>query len=89
MMQQVATIAAGSAVGHVAGAGISNLMLGGRNNSDEPVAPVPEPSSVARCTQEHFEFNKCMTGANGNISACEWYVDMLRQCHLAIQVAKE
>jgi hypothetical protein len=86
MMQQVATIAAGSAIGHVAGAGISNLMLGGRNNRDEPVASVPEPahpSSVARCTQEHFEFNKCMKGANGNISACEWYVDMLKQCHLA------
>jgi len=29
------------------------------------------------------EFNKCMKGANGNINACEWYVDMLKQCHLA------
>ena len=86
MMHQVATIAAGSAIGHVAGAGISNMMFGGRNHRDEPAvatAPNPvKPVSVA-CMQEHLALNKCMDENNGNISVCQWYVDTLKQCHLA------
>ena len=37
-MQQIGTIAAGSAIGHVAGAGISNALFGGRSSEPAPQA---------------------------------------------------
>jgi hypothetical protein len=86
MMHQVATIAAGSAIGHVAGVGISNMMLGGRTHRDDEravaVTPtvVPAQATTAACASEHVELGRCLKETNGNISLCQSYVDMLQRC---------
>ncbi len=88
LMHQVATIAAGSAVGHVAGVGISNMMFGGRDHRDEraaAVAPATDPvqSRTTACASEHVDLGRCMKENNGNISMCQSYLDMLQQCYRA------
>jgi hypothetical protein len=92
MMHQVATIAAGSAVGHVAGVGISNMMLGGRDHRDERAAAVAPATATDRvqsrttaCASEHVEFGRCMKENNGNISMCQSYVDKLQKCYRATE----
>merc|ERR1712071_387890 len=84
MMQQVATTAAGVAIGSAAGHAITGLFSGG---SSAPAAPQPyyaapqaQPQEMGGpCAYEMKEFLQCSQTQN-DISLCTGFNEALRQC---------
>ena len=93
MMQQVATTAAGVAIGSAAGHAITGLFSGGSSApaaaAPAPVAAAPQPYYAAPqaqpqemggpCAYEMKEFLQCSQTQN-DISLCTGFNEALRQC---------
>merc|ERR1712096_125139 len=94
MMAQMAatagSVAVGSAVGHVVGAGISSMFSGG--SSSEPAAaaaPPPPPAAAAPqqpsasnsgpCAFEISEFIKCTQGQS-DMTLCQGFNEVVKEC---------
>ncbi|KAK9767671.1 hypothetical protein K7432_002355 [Basidiobolus ranarum] len=90
MASTAAGVAVGSAVGHSIGHGVSG-MFGGRDNYEEPEA-TPQTSTPQydtasyqatnshSCDADLKAFTNCLDANNNDLSACQFYLDMLKQC---------
>ncbi|KAJ9048429.1 hypothetical protein DSO57_1035133 [Entomophthora muscae] len=84
MASTAAGVAVGSTVGHVLGAGITSMFSG----SDEPqqthaqasYQPAQEQHGSASCSADAKAFTNCLEQSNNDVTACQFYYDMLKQC---------
>ena len=80
-MSQIATTAGGVALGHV----ISHAILGGgssNNHQDQPQQQQQQQYAGGQqvCLMENDAFIKCTDAHPYDISTCQNYLDMLKQC---------
>ncbi|KAI9094071.1 hypothetical protein DFS34DRAFT_629841 [Phlyctochytrium arcticum] len=101
MFAQMATTAAGvavgSAVGHTLGAGLTGMFGGGGSSAPAPQAegaPVQQQytssqnfnqDSVNTCAPDQKAFLRCLDVNSNDINACQFYLDMLKQCQASAQ----
>ncbi|KAI7903717.1 uncharacterized protein BX663DRAFT_507361 [Cokeromyces recurvatus] len=87
MATTAAGVAVGSAVGHTLANGVSSIFSGG--SSSEPVAEQPQqtfapaqPANVSgnACEADAKAFTNCLETSNNDISACQWYLEALKSC---------
>ncbi len=82
MASTAAGVAVGSTVGHMAGNAISGLFGG---SSQPPAQQVAQPQQVSQyqaqpCEPDQKAFMACLDKNQNDISACQFYLDMLNQC---------
>ena len=90
LFANMASTAAGVAVGHTIGNGISNMLFGGRSHQQVEAAPVSEAAPTSydngqsalggSCDPDQRAFMKCLDTHSNDITACQFYLDMLKQC---------
>ncbi|GAA5977584.1 hypothetical protein JCM11641_006870 [Rhodosporidiobolus odoratus] len=88
---QMASTAAGVAVGSTVGHGLSSMLFGGGGSSapaEAPAQPVEQQSfQQARmggaCDVQAKDFVSCLNGTGNDSTACQYYLDMLKQCQAA------
>ncbi|PJF18089.1 Mic17p [Paramicrosporidium saccamoebae] len=82
LLSQIATTAAGVAVGHVAGRMAMDLFSGGSEAAPvEQAAPAYTPRDVAPQCQEYSRlFLQCMDQNNNQVGTCQDYMDMMKAC---------
>ncbi|KAG2237199.1 hypothetical protein BDF21DRAFT_154318 [Thamnidium elegans] len=96
MFAQMATTAAGvavgSAVGHTMASGVSSMFGGGGSSSEpqqqqqqEPYQEYQQPmagstQNGASCESNAKAFTQCLEATNNDMSACQYYLDALKQC---------
>lgn len=80
-------VAVGSAVGNVVGAGISSMFGGSEAPQQQQAAPQPayyqysqEQHGADSCSAHAKSFTNCLEQSNNDMSACQYYLDMLKQC---------
>ena len=94
MLGQIASTAAGVAVGSTVGHGLSNLFFGGSSSSAaEPAQQsndfaqqhqqVNTSSASGACATDVTNFRKCMDENQGSLTICGWYLDQLKACQQA------
>ncbi|KAI8897491.1 hypothetical protein BC833DRAFT_593545 [Globomyces pollinis-pini] len=80
MMASIAANAASIAIGHTVAQGVSGMLFG---NSSQPApqqaAPVQQAQAPA-CEPDQKAFMKCLETNSNDINACQFYLDMLKQC---------
>ncbi|KAK9761227.1 hypothetical protein K7432_014027 [Basidiobolus ranarum] len=93
MATTAAGVAVGSAVGHAVGHGVTSLFSGSGSSEEaapQPAAPQPAapqyeaspfqaPASHS-CDADVKAFTNCLETSNNDFSACQFYLDMLKQC---------
>ncbi|KAI0437030.1 hypothetical protein F4803DRAFT_556422 [Xylaria telfairii] len=85
---QMASTAAGVAVGSTIGHAIGGLFSGG---SSAPAEAAPQQTNAAanndqytnNCAGAAQSFTKCMDDNNGNMQICNWYLEQLKACQQA------
>lgn len=85
---QMATTAAGVAIGSSMGHAITGLFSGG---SSEPAAAAPVQAQAApqdqyntnNCAGAAQNFTKCLDDNGGNMQICNWYLEQLKACQAA------
>ncbi|KAI9007759.1 hypothetical protein DFJ74DRAFT_689029 [Hyaloraphidium curvatum] len=83
---QMASTAAGVAVGHTIGHGLSNALFGGSSHHAVEAAPVQAQAAPAQgfavdpCAADNQRFVECLQKSSNDISACQVYLDLLKQC---------
>jgi len=94
---QIASTAAGVAVGSSIGHAIGGLFSGGSSNppAETQQAPPPQTQSMNNslyqsnawanpaCETDVRNFRKCMDDNKGDLSICGWYLDQLKACQAA------
>ncbi|KAI8077876.1 uncharacterized protein BX664DRAFT_343714 [Halteromyces radiatus] len=95
LFAQMATTAAGVAVGHAAGSAITagvGSLFGGSSESQpqEQVPPQQQyqqqqqyqapPPQASACDADAKAFARCLEDSSNDISACQWYLDQLKSC---------
>lgn len=89
MASTAAGVAAGSAVGHTIGAGLSSVLGFGGGHAPAPVAeqaPVQQQANnqaYQACANDQKALLRCLESNSSDISACQFYLDMLKQCQAA------
>ncbi|KAI8384152.1 hypothetical protein BD560DRAFT_385120 [Blakeslea trispora] len=86
MASTAAGVAVGSAVGHSMANGVS-AMFGG-SSEPQPQEPqvqqqqpmVAQTQNGASCEADARAFTQCLEATNNDMSACKWYFDALKQC---------
>ncbi|PNP40212.1 hypothetical protein TGAMA5MH_07867 [Trichoderma gamsii] len=84
---QMASTAAGVAIGSSVGHAIGGLFSGG---SSEPAAPVQAQADPQQQQQQYNNcagaaqnFTKCLDENGGNMQICSWYLEQLKACQAA------
>ncbi|KAI5464292.1 hypothetical protein BGZ63DRAFT_401255 [Mariannaea sp. PMI_226] len=88
LLGQVASTAAGVAIGSSVGHAITGFFSGG---SSEPApAPVAQAAEAPaqnqnynNCAGATQNFTKCMDDNGGNMQICNWYLEQLKACQAA------
>jgi hypothetical protein len=82
MASTAAGVAVGSTVGHVIGGGISSMFGGGSNQPQQVQQPMQQEQQPVSnmCEPDQKAFMKCLDQNQNNISACQFYLDMMKQC---------
>lgn len=83
MASTAAGVAVGSAAGHTIANGVSSLFGGGSSSApveQQPVQYAQESASEGRCETDARSFTQCMDQNNGDIRVCQWYMDQLKAC---------
>ncbi|RKP03943.1 hypothetical protein CXG81DRAFT_8916 [Caulochytrium protostelioides] len=93
LMANIASTAAGVAIGHTVGHGLTSLFSGGSSApAPQPEAAVQQPQQAAPsqpwqtpnpCEANQQQFMKCLDTHQNDITACQFYLDMLKQCQTA------
>jgi hypothetical protein len=77
MATTAAGVAVGSTIGHTLGAGLTGMFGGGSSNTQQVAPPVEQQP---KCESDQKAFMKCLESNSNDISACQFYLDMLKQC---------
>ncbi|MBW0501309.1 hypothetical protein O181_041024 [Austropuccinia psidii MF-1] len=93
LFSQMASTAAGVAVGHTVGNGLSNMLFGGGGSKEEVAAPAPPPQQQTfeerrmggQCEASAKDFTRCMEGTNNDLNSCNYYLDQLKACQSMFQ----
>ncbi|GAA5808990.1 hypothetical protein MFLAVUS_002390 [Mucor flavus] len=93
MFAQMATTAAGvavgSAVGHTMASGVSSMFGGGSSSEPQQQQQQQEQyqqpmagstQNGASCEANAKAFTQCLEATNNDMSACQYYLDALKQC---------
>ncbi|KAI8913574.1 hypothetical protein EDD86DRAFT_245196 [Gorgonomyces haynaldii] len=86
MLASIAANAASIAIGSTIARGVSGALFGG-NSAPQTVAE-PQPQQQQQqyqqdaCAPDQKAFTKCLE-TNNDINACQFYLDMLKQCQSA------
>jgi hypothetical protein len=88
MASTAAGVAVGSAVGHTIGAGLTGMFSGGSSSSHAPVEQQQQPIQQQQqpmmtsnaCEADQKAFMRCLDVNSNDITACQFYLDMLKQC---------
>ncbi|KAI9486091.1 MAG: hypothetical protein EXX96DRAFT_613928 [Benjaminiella poitrasii] len=92
MATTAAGVAVGSAVGHTLANGVSSIFSGGSSSSSssEPVATEQQPQQQAfqpmtggggnACEADARAFTQCLETNNNDMNACQWYLEALKSC---------
>ncbi|KAJ3096870.1 hypothetical protein HDU97_005468 [Phlyctochytrium planicorne] len=84
MATTAAGVAVGSAVGHTIGAGLTGMFSGSGNKEaaqQQQAAPAQQQYQAQNvCEPDARAFQNCLEKNPGDISACQFYLDMLKQC---------
>ncbi|TID13562.1 hypothetical protein CANINC_004920 [Pichia inconspicua] len=97
MFAQMATTAAGvavgSAVGHTLGAGITSIFSGSSNDApaqqqQQQQVPVAQSQYTTQeqtspCDTDARNFTRCIEESNGNYQSCDFYLQQLKACQAA------
>ncbi|CAM1501623.1 Fc.00g036070.m01.CDS01 [Cosmosporella sp. VM-42] len=89
MLGQIATTAAGVAIGSSMGHAITGLFSGGSSEPAAAAAPVQaaaaqeQPWAQNNCAGATKAFTQCMDEQQGNMSICNWYLEQLKACQAA------
>ncbi|KAJ3048549.1 hypothetical protein HK097_010442 [Rhizophlyctis rosea] len=93
MASTAAGVAVGSAVGHTLGAGLTGMFGGGSSHAPAPAEAAPEVQQYAQpqqqqqfgaaCEPDQKAFLRCLDTNSNDITACQFYLDMLKQCQAA------
>ncbi|KAJ3012502.1 hypothetical protein HKX48_006260 [Thoreauomyces humboldtii] len=93
----MASTAAGVAVGSTVGHGLSGMLFGGGGSSapaqaegqappqqyaQDPYAQQQQQQQAVSCEPDQKAFLRCLD-QNNDISACQFYLEMLKQCQAA------
>lgn len=89
MASTAAGVAVGSTIGHTLGAGITG-MFGGSSAPAEPVqqdvAPIQQSNyntQSVQCDADARNFTRCLEDQSGNMTACDYYLQQLKACQEA------
>ncbi|KAG0148103.1 hypothetical protein CROQUDRAFT_132100 [Cronartium quercuum f. sp. fusiforme G11] len=84
---QMASTAAGVAVGHTMGQGLSSMLFGGSSSKEEPSASAPiqqqsfeERRMGGQCDIPAKDFTRCLDATSGDMSSCNYYLEQLKAC---------
>ncbi|KAJ3104592.1 Coiled-coil-helix-coiled-coil-helix domain-containing protein 2 [Phlyctochytrium bullatum] len=83
MASTAAGVAVGSAVGHTIGAGLTGMFSGGSKEAAPAQQAAPQQSQYQGqnvCEPDQRAFQACLEKNPSDISACQFYLDMLKQC---------
>ncbi|KAJ3043025.1 hypothetical protein HDV00_005932 [Rhizophlyctis rosea] len=94
MATTAAGVAVGSAVGHTLGAGLTGMFGGGSSHAPAPAEsaapqvqqyqqPQQQEQFGGACEPDQKAFLRCLDANQNDISACQFYLDMLKQCQSA------
>ncbi|KAL7409837.1 hypothetical protein BDY24DRAFT_372315 [Mrakia frigida] len=88
MFANMASTAAGVAVGSTVGHGLSNMLFGGSSAAAEAPAPAAYAAASApqengaSCSVQAKDFTKCLDATN-DMNSCSYYLDALKACQQA------
>jgi coiled-coil-helix-coiled-coil-helix domain-containing protein 2 len=82
MASTAAGVAVGSAVGHTLANGVSGL-FGGSSEVAASGAPVEQEQRGANCEVDARNFTRCLDENGGNMQICDWYLQQLKACQQA------
>ncbi|KAK0521236.1 hypothetical protein OC835_006950 [Tilletia horrida] len=98
LFANMASTAAGVAVGSSVGHGISSMLFGGGSRSEAPAeqaqAQYPaydqsaqqsayQQSNVGSCEAQAKDFTRCLEASNNDFNACSYYLEALKACQQA------
>ena len=81
----MAGAAIGSTIGHTIGHGITGLFSSSSPPAEAPAANAPPANfsqvpNASSCDPDQRAFMKCLDNNSNDITACQFYLDMLKQC---------
>lgn len=87
MASTAAGVAVGSTVGHTLANGVSSIFGGGSQAPAEQqqqaaVQQQPEQQQ-ARCEVDAKNLTRCLDESGGNMQVCDWYLQQLKACQQA------
>jgi coiled-coil-helix-coiled-coil-helix domain-containing protein 2 len=78
-------LGAGSEVGHRAVGGLMNSFGGSGDSAPAPAAPPIDTAAIdARCQLPIREFYECLDNNNQDMSACQYYYQIMQNCRGAV-----
>ncbi|PWN43916.1 hypothetical protein IE81DRAFT_365333 [Ceraceosorus guamensis] len=95
---QMASTAAGVAVGSTVGHGISNMLFGGGGQAaapapdqyaqqaqqqQQPWAQSQDPRTAGNCELQSKDFLRCLESTGNDMQSCSYYLDQLKACQAA------
>ncbi|KAN0060601.1 hypothetical protein ACQY0O_007254 [Thecaphora frezii] len=93
LFSQMASTAAGVAVGSTVGHGLSNMLFGGRSEPAAEASQAPQPAfdqsqalsqqnAGVNCEVQSRDFIKCLESTN-DMNSCSYYLEQLKACQAA------
>ncbi|KGQ06571.1 intermembrane space cysteine motif-containing protein MIC17 [Beauveria bassiana D1-5] len=85
---QMASTAAGVAIGSSVGHALGGLFGGGGSSEPAPQQvqaqqQQPQQQQMNNCAGAATNFTKCMDDNGGNMQICNWYLEQLKACQAA------